>query len=502
MFGLANYILVYLGAALMVYNIFGFVRFARSIRNKNTWKEGNGILYVPIVLLVLFLLGYLAVAVFGQPDLIMAGILFGGSIFVFIMYKYLNGITQRIAESEKLEAELMAAEASNKAKVDFLASISHEMRTPLNVILGMDDIALKDPDLSSETRGRLEKIGLSARHLLGLINNIIDMNSIETGMLETKNQEFSLTEMLGEVSAIANALCEEKGLSYEAPAPDKGSCRLIGDELQIKRVLLSMLDNAVKYTDVPGTVRFAMERSGDGDGFQTIRFTVADTGVGIDEEFLPKVFDAFTKEDASFSSRYGGTGLDLAVAKNVVELMGGTISVESKKNVGTTFTIEIKLVCIEEKEVQADSSGQEESPVSLEGVRVLIVEDLPENAEIVADLLELEGVESEHAENGQIALDMMEQSPEWYYDAVLMDLRMPVMDGLEAARRIRAMERADAKAVPIIALTANASEEDKRKSLESGMDAHLAKPSDADKLYETLRQYLRKPSELSEGAMG
>ena len=173
------YALVYLGSALMVYNIYGFIRFARDIRSRKNWDEENMILYIPIVLLVLFLIGYLAVGFFGKPDLIIAGILFGGSIFVYIMYQTLSRITQRIIEGEHMEAQLMAAEESNRAKTAFLASVSHEMRTPMNVILGLDNVALKEPSLPEETRGHLQKIDASARHLLDLINNLLDMNSIE-----------------------------------------------------------------------------------------------------------------------------------------------------------------------------------------------------------------------------------------------------------------------------------------------------------------------------------
>ena len=499
MLGWANYVLVYLGAVLMLYNIYGFVQFARYLQKQKAWKEDAGILYLPIVLLVLFLIGYLTVAIAGNPDLVMAGILFGGSIFVFIMYKFLNSVTQRILENGRLEAELMAAEESNKAKTSFLASMSHEMRTPLNVILGMNGIAMKDPELSPDTRGRLEKVELSAQHLLGLINNMLDMNRIDAGMLAIKDDEFSLSEMLGQVNAIAYTLCEEKGLTYEAAVPEQDDCNYIGDSMQLTRVLLSIIDNAVKYTDAPGTVRFGVERTADEGMLQKISFTVADTGIGMDEEFLSKIFGAFAQEDASSTSRFGGTGLSLAIAKNIAEFMGGTITVESKKGVGTTFTVVVKLMRVGLKQAPGAQDGQD-APVSLDGLRVLIVEDLPENAEIVADLLELEGVETEHAENGQIALDMIETSPEAYYDAVLMDLRMPVMDGLEATRRIRAMDRADAKALPIVALTANAAEEDVKQSLEAGMNVHLAKPADAEKLYETLGILVRQSSKPGEGA--
>ena len=492
------YAMVYLGAALMVYNIYGFVKFARYVKGLKNWGTQNGILYLPIVLLVFFLIGYLFVGVFGNPDLMMAAILFFGSIFVFVMYKFLNSTVQRIVEAERLEAELIAAEVSNEAKSSFLASISHEMRTPLNVILGMDNLALKSPDVPADVRDRLKKIEMSAKYLLGLINNILDMNSIEAGLFVSRHEEFSIQEMLDEVDAIAQALCEEKGLDFEMIVAEQNDCHFIGDEMQIMRVLLSVLDNAVKYTEVPGKVSLAVEYASGDERIKTVRFTIADTGVGMDADFVPQVFSAFSKEDGGITEQYGGGGLSLAVVKNIVELMGGTIEVESEKGVGSTFFITLALVYMESKKVEAESPASQPLE-SLEGLRILIVEDLPENAEIVADLLELEGAESEHAENGQIALDMVEQSPEFYYDAILMDLRMPVMDGLEATRRIRALQRVDAKIVPIIALTANAFEEDVKQSLEAGMNVHLAKPTDADKLYETVKHLVRKASETERG---
>jgi len=486
----AIYAMVYLGSALMVYNICGFVRFARFVKGLKAWSGEDHLLYIPIVLLVLFLMGYLAVGIFGRPDLIVSVILFGGSIFVYVVYRLLSGITLKIVESEQVEARLLAAEESNRAKTGFLASVSHEMRTPMNVILGLDSVALKNPDLPAETRCHLEKIGQSGRHLLGLINNMLDMNRIETGALEVRHSEFSLADALDQVCAIAHTLCEDKGLTWDFSAAEDARGRFVGDELQLKQVLLSILDNAVKYTDAPGTVSLAVTCASEREDVRTLRFAVRDTGIGIDREFLPRIFEAFTQEDASSTNRYGGSGLSLARTKHVVELMGGTLAVESEKNVGSVFTVTLALPRAEESAPPPAA----ETPVSLEGRRILIVEDLPENAEIVQDLLELEGAETEHAENGQVALDMVSRAPLWYYDAILMDLRMPVMDGLEATRRIRALEREDAGAVPIIALTANAFESDVRQSLAAGMNEHLAKPTDADTLYAVLKRQIGSAS--------
>lgn len=487
------YLMIFCGAALMIYNIYGFIHFARYFRRRRSLAKNPTIVYIPIVLLVLFFLGYVGVGIFGRPDILVAGILFGGSVFVFVIYKLLMGITKQVLEAEHLEAELQNAEEQNRLKTSFLNSISHEMRTPMNVILGLDNLALKDPDLSSQTREHLEKIGLSAKHLLGLINDILDINRLDSNDMVIREEPFSLKHTVDQMDAVIGTLCAEKGLEYQSAFSPSVHDTCIGDEMQLKHVFTSILDNAVKYTDAPGKIRFLSElvSSGEQDGksIQRVRFTVSDTGIGMDSSFIPKLFDRFTQEDSSSTNPYGGSGLSLSVAKQIVELLNGTIQVESEKGKGSVFTIEIPLVYTVEE--AAAEEAEEELP-ELAGKRVLIVEDIPENAEIVADLLELEDVETELAENGQEALDMFRDSePEWY-DAVLMDLRMPVMDGLEATRCIRNLDREDAKTVPIIALTANAFESDIRQSLDAGMNAHLAKPAEAEELYHTIRCFLRK----------
>ena len=494
------YGMVFLGAALMVYNIYGFVSFARETSNHKAFRQKNGILQIPIFLLIMFLLGYLAVGIFGKPDLIVAGILFGGSIFVFIIYLLLNGITKRIIESDQLEARLIAADESNRVKSSFLAGISHEMRTPMNVILGQTRIALRSTDLTPELRSLFEKINHSCLHLSGLINNILDLNRIESGMLVVHKQPFSMRAAMEQVAAIAQAMCEEKGLTFRFDAGDADG-NYVGDALQIKNILLAILDNAVKYTDAPGTVALTVDTASRAGNDRTLSFSVADTGIGIDKEFFPHLFEAFSQEDSSFTNRFGGSGLSLALTKHVAELMGGTIDVRSEKNVGSTFTVTLPLEFDSEEsapQTKADAQPQTDYP-PLAGRRVLIVEDLPENAEIVQDLLELEDVETDHAENGQIALDMFRASAPDTYDAILMDLRMPVMDGLEATRRIRALDRPDAKTVPIIALTANAFESDVQNSLAAGMNAHMAKPTDADMLYEMLKRHIAQAKGVKGG---
>ena len=484
MLRLAIYSMIYLGSALMVFNIYGFVRFARRVRGMGNWERGKALLYVPIALLGMFLLGYLAVGIFGRPDLIVSGILFGGSVFVFCMFKLLQGISDRIQENEQIRAKLMATEASNQAKSSLLANMSHEMRTPMNAIIGLDAIALRDERIDEQTRERLEKIDASARHMMDLITNALDMNRIESGRLELKSEPFSMREMLELLDLLVSAECEEKGLEYAFEAEEGLEGTYISDELSLRRALLAILDNAVKFTPAPGKVSFSASQADAGEGRRALRFTIRDTGIGMDEAFIPSLFESFSREDASTTNLYSGSGLSLALAKRIVDLMGGTIEVETKKGAGSVFTVCVALEKVADADAQADAAATE--PVNLHGRRVLIVEDIDLNAEIVADLLELEEVESERAHDGREALEMFTKNPPDHYDAILMDLRMPVMDGLDATRAIRALERADAKTVPIVALTANAYESDVRATFEVGMNAHLSKPADSQLLYETL----------------
>ena len=502
MLSVVTYALVYLGSALMVYNIYCFASYARRLQEKEDWGKERTLLYVPILLLVLFLLGYLAVGLFGNPDMVIAVILFGGSVFVYIIFRFLQLITHRIQANERLEAELMAAEESNRAKTSFLSSMSHEMRTPMNAIVGLDTIALKSSDLTTEMRDYLEKIGIAARHLQGLIDSILDLSSVESEQLILRREEFSLRAVLDEVDVSTRLQCAQKGLEYQCDVADDVYAEYLGDASRVRQVLLIILDNAVKFTPAPGSVRLAVEPASadtspvEGEQFG-IRFVVSDTGIGIDEDFLPRLFEPFSQEDATTTNRYGGGGLGLALAQQIVALMNGKIDVESTKGEGSTFVVTLGLeVSKSDVGVQDDASAEDLSAVTdvpadapladLSGRHMLVVDDIDVNAEIVADLLELEDVTTDRAENGQVAVDLFAQSPIGYYDAVLMDLRMPVMDGFESARTIRALDRPDARTVPIVALTANAYEDDKRRTLEAGMNTHLAKPVDADELYYTL----------------
>ena len=266
--------MVYVGSALMVFNVYHYARFVRRLKEK--WDKSRLILYVPVILLVMFLIGYLAVGFLGKPDLIVSGILFGGSIFVLIIFIVLQKITEQVQENEHLEAQLQAMEYSNKTKNDFLSSMSHEMRTPLNAIIGLDTLLRKNRSLPQEAHDQAEKIDISAHHLLELINNILDMNQIGEGTLELHEEVFSLHETIEMVNAIVQNNCNEKGLDYQSSVVGDIDDYYVGDELKVKRVLINVLNNATKYTIPPGRVSFTVERlkSAEITGFYALRFRI------------------------------------------------------------------------------------------------------------------------------------------------------------------------------------------------------------------------------------
>ena len=445
-------------------------------------------------------------------------------------------LEQRLALQEKLLEQqetlhdaLTAAEEASKAKSAFLSNMSHEMRTPMNAIIGLDSIALNDPDLTPKTREYLEKIGESAGHLLELINDILDMSQIESGGLTLRNEEFSFRKLLEAVNTMFAGRCREKGLEYRCSVSSETDESYVGDGAKLRQVLINILDNAVKFTPSGGRVELQVERTARFDGKSTLRFTVSDTGIGMSEDYLPHLFDTFSQEDSSTTTKYGSTGLGMPITKSMVELMHGRIEVESEKGVGSTFVVTVTLsdsdgtaaqeeACLpgetaaptadgdpassgpeqpgaekpglvsERKDIPA---GTNQGKADLSGRRLLLAEDVDVNAEIIHMILQMREMRAERAENGKKAVELFTAHPEGYYDAILMDLRMPEMDGLEATRVIRATDRPDAKTIPIIALTANAFDEDVQRSLQAGLNAHLSKPVQPEILYETLESLIR-----------
>ena len=401
---------------------------------------------------------------------------------------------ETLARNEALAEALDLAESANNAKTAFLSNMSHEIRTPMNAIIGLDSIALRDPSISPQTRDELEKIGASAKHLLSLINDILDMSRIESGQIVLRQEEFSFAGMLDQINTMVTSQCADKGLDYECRVLSDMDDYYKGDDMKLKEVLINILSNAIKFTDAPGSVTLSVEKAASFADQSTLRFRIKDTGIGMDREYIPKIFDAFSQEDSSHRNKYGSTGLGMAITKNLVDMMNGTINVESEKGKGTEFTVVVTLKRSERMDAAAgektSQAADADAGYTLAGRRVLIAEDMEINAEILMDILEMEEIEADHAENGRIAVDMFSASEPGAYSAVLMDIRMPEMDGLEAAEAIRALDRPDAKTIPIIALTANAFDEDVQRSLQAGMNAHLTKPVEPEVLYRTLEELI------------
>ncbi len=381
------------------------------------------------------------------------------------------------------------ANAANHAKSEFLSRMSHDMRTPLNAIIalsGEDMTADATPPQKDEF---LEKIHASGKYLLGIINDVLDMSRIEGNKFSLRPVPYAMEEFIGTINTVIASQCRAKGLRFEFQFAGLTFPWALVDKVRFNQIFINLLTNAIKFTPPGGTVAFVIETLGrEGDRVRK-RFTVRDSGIGMSREFLPLAFDSFAQENqAGAAEAEQGTGLGLSIVKQIVELMGGTISVESELGKGTTFTVELAYTGVDAPRDDA-YDGAEDIP---EGLRVLLCEDHALNARITTALLEKKGCTVDCACNGREGLRMFAQSPPFFYGIVLMDIRMPVMDGLAATRAIRALDRRDAARVPIIALTADAFVEDAKTSLDTGMNDHLAKPIEPALLYRTIAKHARR----------
>ncbi len=414
--------------------------------------------------------------------------------FSCVVFYLTDNRNRRLMEQKEesnriLKAAAEDARSANRAKSEFLSHMSHDIRTPINGIMGMTELALKNVSDRAWVEDCLGKISNSSQHLLSLINDVLDMSRIESGKVTLNSAPMNMDAVTDECASIIGGQLLERDLELIREFDDFAQAHLIGDELRLRQVLINILGNAVKFTPDGGRIWFRVKETGSADGKASFHFEIEDTGIGMKQEFLKHIWDPFAQEDGGSRTSYKGTGLGMAITKQFVEMMGGTISVESQLNVGSKFVIDLSL---DIDPHAAEAAGTpEEAELHLEGMRVLLVEDNEINMEIAQYLLEDVGIAVTCAENGQLALEQFQSHEAGSFDVILMDIMMPVMNGLDAARAIRALDRPDAKTIPIVAMTANAYDEDVRHAREAGMNGHLAKPIDTAMLYRTLSELYR-----------
>ena len=481
------YLMIYTGSALMAYNIYRYVCFSRDVRKHGNWDQEQKLFNIPIILLILFFVGYLTVGIFGKPDLVMAGILFGGSIFVFVMLLLIRRTFDRIQENEQLEAKLFAAEEASKAKTFFLSNMSHDIRTPLNAIIGYTTLANRDGVSYEEKGGYITKIEMASRQLLEIVNDVLDMSRIESGKLSLEPTCVDLENCVLEACDLVRTQLEAKKIEL-FESINISHKWILCDKVMLDRALMNLLCNAGKFTEENGSVSLQLNELNADDKTGSYEIRIKDTGIGMSEEFAQRLFDPFERERTSTVSRIQGTGLGLAITKRIVDMMGGNITVKTEKGKGTEFVITVSFPLVEPEDEICLNEGEE---ISFEGKRALLVEDNMINMEIAQMLLEQSGFLIETAENGKIALEMTAASEPGYYDVILMDIQMPVMDGYMATQAIRELPDPVHASIPIIAMTANAFQEDIKKTEAVGMNGHIAKPLDIPSMKATLQHVFK-----------
>ena len=484
------YLMIYAGSALMAYNIYRYMCFSRDVRKHGNWDREQRLFYLPICLLILFFIGYLIVGLFGKPDLVMADILFGGSVFVFVMLLLIRRTFDRIQENEQLEAKLSAAEEASKAKTFFLSNMSHDIRTPLNAIIGYTTLANREGVTYEGKSEYIDKIEMASRQLLDIVNDVLDMSRIESGKFVLEPTCVNLENCVREACDLVRLQLEAKKINLSVSC-DVSHKWVLCDKVMLDRVLMNLLCNAGKFTEENGSVSLQLKELSKHGEAGSYEIRIKDTGIGIGREFVERLFVPFERERTSTVSRIQGTGLGLAITKSIVDMMGGNITVRTEKGKGTEFTIAVDLPLTEPEEKICSGGGDE---ISFEGMRALLVEDNMINMAIAQMLLEQAGFLIETAENGKIALEMVAASGQGYYDVILMDIQMPVMDGYMATQAIRDLPDPALSGIPIIAMTANAFQEDIKNAEEVGMNGHIAKPLDIPNMKATLQHVLKNTS--------
>ena len=394
-------------------------------------------------------------------------------------------------ESKNLELReaVFQAQKANAAKSSFLSRMSHDIRTPLNGIIGLikiNETHMDDRELVKTNQG---KILSSSNHLLSLINDVLQMSKLEDENIEISHEPIDLGEISREVGTIISGRTAEAGIAFEIGKQELPVSYVYGSPLHIRQIFLNIYGNCIKYNKPHGKVTTTLKCLGEKNGIVTYRWTISDTGIGMSEEFLKHIFEPFVQEHSDARTVYSGTGLGMSIVKKIIDRMNGTIVVTSKEGEGSTFVITLPFEIAEKpEEIPAEMDGE----VNIAGLHLLLAEDNELNAEIARTLLEDEGAITTIVNDGQQAVDIFSRNKPGTFDAILMDIMMPEMDGLSATKAIRALDREDAGTIPIIAMTANAFDEDEKKCMEAGMNAHLVKPLDIQKMKEAVCRYLNK----------
>jgi signal transduction histidine kinase/HAMP domain-containing protein len=399
-------------------------------------------------------------------------------------------VTEMVNQQKLLEQAVADANQANEHKGEFLARMSHEIRTPMNAIIGMTNIVKKQlgdvPGVTPEVIANVGQIEASSQHLLGLLNDILDISKIEAGKIELSHESVDLLKLVNTVVTIIKPRCDEKNINFVSAFEFPQDRSYISDPLRLRQVLINLLGNAVKFTPPYGMILFTVKRIDSAEGKSLISFSVRDTGIGIAEEARDALFRPFEQANRQISQKYGGTGLGLAISRSIVQLFGGDIAVKSRLDEGSEFSFDLWFTEAEAEvvqEVRVENASQ-----SLRGRRALLVDDVAINRIIALSLLEDTGMEIDEAEDGTDAVRQFVSTEPYTYDIIYMDIQMPNMDGYQATQAIRALDRPDSKTVPIVALTANAFKDDIDKAMSHGMNAHLSKPMEPDKVLEvTLR---------------
>ena len=405
--------------------------------------------------------------------------------------KEMEESNKKLKKAKNITTEaLQTAENANKAKTDFLSNMSHDIRTPMNAIIGMTSLIRHDAGNKAKVIEYADKIDISSQHLLGIINDVLDMSKIEAGKTVFKYTDFSILDFITELNTIFHSQIDEKNQTLTIIKENIRHEWVNGDKVHLMQIFSNLVSNAVKYTQEGGKIQFLVEECETKSSvYAKYRFLVSDNGMGMSADFKDTIFDAFTRAESSMTNKIQGTGLGMAITKNLVEAMGGTIDVESELGQGSCFEVLIDLRIAEDRFVSSAEQAEKDEPAGnvLKGMRFLCAEDNELNAEILMELLKIEGAECTICENGKRVLEAFEQSAPGDYDMILMDVQMPVMNGYDAARAIRRSLHKQAGTIPIIAMTANAFSEDIRHSLTAGMNAHISKPVDMMLLEKTIR---------------